>query len=273
MEVISIGIEDENSPIKSMLDLCMKASMERNKDYVLLGCEELGTHIFYRYNINKEEMVGIIGDAIWHYMIDCLLKQIIEREYAYFDQSDHDEIWVAAVNKIKFEDMVASSSMHDTITAKVRDYMDYSDEILIDGFIKFRFKDEIVRLIDAVDSAVEDIMMEREYNEFVKLLRYFVEVQEPKIDEIHVVVEPDNSYKLMDADMHLIDNHDMMEEMAREVTDRNISGDDILISSLITMAPSKIVLHNVEYMNNLELLNTINNVFYGKVNIMLSKNL
>ena len=38
--------------------------------------------------------------------------------------------------------------------------------------------------------------MDREYREFIRLLRYFVEIQEPKIDTVHVIVNYDNSISL-----------------------------------------------------------------------------
>ena len=51
----------------------------------------------------------------------------------------------------------------------------------------------------------------------------------------------------------------------KEITDKEISYDDLLISSLITIAPKRITIHQYDKIKNIELLNTINNVFSGKV--------
>ena len=32
-------------------------------------------------------------------------------------------------------------------------------------------------------------MVEKEYNEFIKLLKYFVEIQESKVDEVNILIE------------------------------------------------------------------------------------
>jgi hypothetical protein len=40
--------------------------------------------------------------------------------------------------------------------------------------------------------------MEREYKEFIRLLRYFVDIQDPKFDTIHVIVGFDGKYALFD---------------------------------------------------------------------------
>jgi putative sporulation protein YtxC len=94
-----------------------------------------------------------------------------------------------------------------------------------------------------------------------------VEIQEPKIEEVHVLVGLDRKYTLLNSKMEVIDN-DILEDLAKEISNDDISHDDLLISSLITIAPNKIIIHNKERMKNQELIETINNVFYGKVNVV-----
>ena len=113
---------------------------------------------------------------------------------------------------------------------------------------------------------MDDLLIEKEYGEFIRLLRYFVEIQEPKVDEIHVVVGEDNRYVLLDSSLRII-NNDLLEDLAREISDKEISHDDLLISSLITIAPRKITIHESERIKNKELLITINTVFSGKVSL------
>jgi len=118
VDVLSVGIDNKNASIKSMLDSYIKLSIKNDMDCALLDCEQVGSNTFYKYNIDKEVLINIIGDVIWHYMINFILRQIIERECAYFDSGDREDIWVAAINKIKFQDMISSASMRDTITSK-----------------------------------------------------------------------------------------------------------------------------------------------------------
>ena len=48
--------------------------------------------------------------------------------------------------------------------------------------------------------------MEREYREFIRLLKYFVDIQDPKFEIIHVVLKPDNKYILLDENKKEITN-------------------------------------------------------------------
>jgi putative sporulation protein YtxC len=92
-----------------------------------------------------------------------------------------------------------------------------NDEMVLDGFIRFRLKDFRHELEKAVDRAVDDLLIEKEYSEFIKLLRYFVEIQEPKVEEVHVVVGEDNKYILLDSSLRII-NNDLLEDLAREIS-------------------------------------------------------
>ena len=144
------------------------------------------------------------------------------------------------------------------------DYFDNSNSIILDGFVNFRLKDYIRNLEEIVDKAVDDFLMDREYREFIRLLRYFVEIQEPKIDTVHVIVNYDNKYTLLDGSKREITN-ECIQEYVNEITEGEINYDDLLVSSLITFAPRKVVIHSMGHSRNKELMETIKNVFYGRV--------
>ena len=107
-------------------------------------------------------------------------------------------------------------------------------------------------------------MVEKEYNEFIKLLKYFVEMQESKIDEINIIIEKNGDYTIQDKK-----GHDIMEILVNDVSElksnKNINIEDVLISGLITNCPLKIKIHCQENCNNKELIETIKNVFLDRV--------
>ncbi len=51
---------------------------------------------------------------------------------------------------------------------------------------------------------IDEFTVEKEYREFIKILQYFVESQEPKYDLVHLVFE-DMDYKLLDGKGDAID--------------------------------------------------------------------
>jgi len=150
------------------------------------------------------------------------------------------------------------------IVRKLSEYFEYSNNLILDGFVNFRLKEYIKDLEDIVDRAVDDFLMEREYKEFIRLLRYFVEIQSPKYDTIHIIIEYDGKYTVLDEMKNEITN-ECIDEFINEIPEEEINYDDLLVSSLITFAPKKIVIHSKGQLKNKELLETIKNVFSDKV--------
>ena len=69
-------------------------------------------------------------------------------------------------------------SVHRALTS----YLIFNDNLNLEGFVRFRTKDYWDFLCETVDSAADAYLINREYQEFIRLLRYFVELQEPKVD-------------------------------------------------------------------------------------------
>ena len=118
--------------------------------------------------------------------------------------------------------------------------------------------------IDKINCIVEDYMIEKEYKEFIKLLKYFVDIQESKIEKIDIYIQSDGGYVLKDG----LDN-DVFEEFVKEIyeckIDTEANVEDIIISGLITNAPKEVVIHNKDKALNLEFIDTIKNVFGERV--------
>jgi putative sporulation protein YtxC len=107
---------------------------------------------------------------------------------------------------------------------------------------------------------------EREYNEFIRLLRYFVEIQECKIETVHLFQSQDGKYLLYDKNNNHISS-EYFDELKSDILDDTINYDDLLISTLITISPQNIVIHEIESFKNKELIQTIINVFTDRITI------
>jgi putative sporulation protein YtxC len=282
MQLFSIGIDDKDMELK---ELIRKKSSVPWIEGLYIEENRIGDLIFLNYNIShilpqkkveevKDRLRLIIADTlsdmIMEDMQSVIVQRIIQNEYFYIDRKDQDRILRDALaimwggrNPIVNAETIREQWRY-RIWDRIMDHLDTNDELVFDGFVTFRLKVFINELEDAVERAVDDLLIENEYNEFIKLLQYFVEIQDPKMDEVHVLQQEDKRYILLDSDFKVIHN-EMLEQLAREITDKEISHDDLLISSLITIAPCKITIHEYDKIKNIELLNTINNVFTGKV--------
>ncbi|HHW62045.1 MAG TPA: hypothetical protein GX404_09095 [Syntrophomonadaceae bacterium] len=128
------------------------------------------------------------------------------------------------------------------IAHKIMDYL-YSNNILfIEGFIQFCMREYLNEIRFAVDLACEELKSEKEYNEFVQLLRYFVDTQPSYIIEVNLFIDKQGNYILWDEDGKRLDD-DLINYYLEDLLVPDITLDDILISILITIAPRRIILH------------------------------
>ena len=152
----------------------------------------------------------------------------------------------------------------NNIVHRVIEYLERNQEIVLEGFINFRLKDYIMEIEDIVDAAVDDFLLEKEYLEFIRLLRYFVEIQEPKINEVHILLEKNNVFKLVDRNGKAIES-EYLDGFAVELMNNSINYEDLLISALITLAPRLVVIHLTNPDEPRDTIKTIENVFGKRV--------
>lgn len=224
-----------------------------------------------KYDILKQYMANILADIIMKHWEVKFIDRIIHKNYNYFSSEERFNILKNVYNVLNEDDAdFYWISKKAQIVNILLDYFKNNDVLNLEGFINFRLKDYINGLYDVVDRAVDDYLIEKEYDEFIKLLKYFAELQEPQYDIVHVLVGDDMSYTLLDGDYKeiqdkLIESHGYF--------DRELNNEDVLISSLITIAPRKIYFHCSETFKDRNFINTVKSIFDDKVFICTGCNI
>ncbi len=285
MQILTIGdLEEINliqEKMKDEIDLLIKEGIEINLNIdqkgniELLRCEinennEFKKNPLNTMNIFHHYIANVIADYIINYKEEKSLEKIIQQQYYYFNPQERKKILDLSIKALNEKEGFYLSTSLYKISKKVRiieelvDYMENHNELIIDGFIRFRLKYYMEDLRDAVDAGVEDYLMEKEYNEFIRLLQYFVDIQEPKIQTMHILIDENHRYSLLDTNYNYIQN-EYLEELATEFLDGEIKYEDLLISSLITIAPTRIYIHHMDDAGNKEIMDTIQKVFNDRV--------
>ncbi len=286
MQFLSIGVNKDTDDIieqiknglekleAGKMNYSIQNEVNSNGSAVIVCCfnddKEVNEKV---YESCKNALVFHISNVLADYIIkkyeEKLIARTISSNYCYFNSIEKKEILNMALRIIRNDDKNLLSSIFQMrrrgiIVKRLVDYLESSNSLILDGFVNFRLKEYTKDLEEIVDKAVDDFLMEREYKEFIRLLRYFVDIQDPKFNIIHVVVSFDNKYILLDETKKEITN-ECIQEFVNEISQGEINYDDLLVSSLITLAPRKIIIHSTNQFRNKELLETIKNVFSGKV--------
>ena len=147
------------------------------------------------------------------------------------------------------------------VTADVEEYLGDSNALVIEGFVRFRMKEYMEELKRSAEEALIRFMAEREHREFVRLLKYFVDIQDQRQETVHVVRTAENRFELRDSEGGRVVG-DYMDTLASDAPGEGVDMSDLLISALITAAPRKVVLHFEPDSTTAE---TIDTVFEGRV--------
>lgn len=234
------------------------------KDRLITRIADKKAYEEFKYILSKNLTEVIIE----HYELR-LLRKIIKENFFYLSDRERASVMDNACKLLKDEGLVQPGGFYyanrrSRITRSILEYLDSENELNIEGFINFRLNVYMNELNDTIERALEIFVAEREYNEFIKLLRYFVEIQECKIDIVHLYQSKDGRYLLYDDNKNRISS-EYFDELRAEIIDDTINYDDLLISTLITISPNKIMIHDIHEFKNRELVQTIMNVFTERI--------
>lgn len=215
-------------------------------------------NIIYKIVVEEfcyEEIQNFLNDTYFFLKYEDM-KEIAERSLKILKNED----------KILDEDAIYYMNKKNDMLSGIQECIGENYEINIKGFMTFRMKKLIVELESMVNKIAERYMAEKEYNEFIKLLKYFVEVQESKIDEINIIIKENGEYIIQDKN-----GRDVMNEILTDLLDVKYSGnvnvDDLIISGLITYCPQNIIIHYPDNCVNKEIIDTIKKVFEERVKL------
>ena len=244
-------------------------SIEGKTHIIKMICED------GKYNEKVKEIINLyVSNILYRIVIDNYRKkemfEFLTDNYFFLKQSEILEAENEVIKvlkgeeKTKNEELVYCLNRINSMIEKIRECISEKQEININGFITFRMKilrGDIEKIIDKV---IELYMVEKEYKEFIKLLKYFVEIQECKIDEVNIIIEENNNYIVKNKEGRNL-YYDFLKEITAEQGAIELNMEDILISGLITNAPKNIIIYGKENCTNKEFLDTIENVFEDKV--------
>lgn len=203
-----------------------------------------------------------------------LVNMIINEKYRNLSTSEVDiilrKLFHASLGKSFYINSVtAALTWKKEIASRVFDFLEAGNTITVDGFINFRLQDFRLELDQLVEEAVEEYLLEKEYDDFISLLRYFVDTQEPRLEKVHVMLASSGAFNMYDQNYKLIDN-DFLEGFILDLMDNDLSYEDLLVSALITIAPKEIVLHLLGPVGEMEsAISTIQSVFQERVTMCI----
>ena len=126
-------------------------------------------------------------------------------------------------------------------------------------------KDYINYLAIISDIALEEHLIKRDRKEFLDSLKYFIDIQEEKLQLLRITITKEGLFILSDEDGNLLEELNN-QEIINLVLQENLNKEDILISAVMTLCPKKIEI--VDYLKNdksKDIIEILKLLFEGRV--------
>ena len=223
--------------------------------------------IHYRGNDNKKfihEVSCILSCLVIDELEEKFLKNIIQKNYFYFNSNEKKQILDICFDTFSNDFNTYFDKKYNCLISDFESYLKNNKSIVLTGFINFRIKNYILILEDVVDDAVNSFVIEKEYFEFVSLLKMYINSQSNNCELVHLIYNNENSI-LLDKNKKVINISDDIFK-AKYLSDITFSSNDYALNSLLTLIPKKIYIHLIDNIVD-EFIHTLGLIFENRVEI------
>lgn len=208
----------------------------------------------------KSEKHSNIESKIALWIVKCfekdILSEILDGNYEGFNKFDKERIIENAQKALES----SSERRRKYIEKSLKEYFAQEKMINIPGFVRFRLKDYKRGLERVLDKIIDKYICEKEYYEFLEMIKEYIKFQTPMFSLLHIVTEEDC---IKYYDRYLTELTEMLEREYSFETD--LSTDDKLLTILVLSAPEKIIWHNSHKSKNKELKTTLSEIFGNRL--------
>lgn len=241
-----------------------------------LGEQMVADRTFYflrcrlKRRTQEKQIRNLIGESLSDFIcnnqLSPLIRQLITKHTSYREPEIIDQIVAIAKENIlsKEKKMVSlqMSRQQDYLAREIARFFYESRQIAIDGYMRFRMQTYRKFLLKQMKEAVEEYTLEKEYRDFIQLLKYFVSVQTSRLPLVHLIHQGTRKFKLLEQDGTPLKINDT-DGTLQEILEQSHSHEDFVLSTLLTVAPEQIVLHSKNPEENV--INTLLQIFEGRI--------
>ena len=260
-----------------MKSFCIKTNNREIIDYLLNKFDKIDfaniSYIDRKFKIYMNFIVHYTGEEIENfYKILCniitetilefyeinIIRRILSFNYFYFDEIERRKIGEICIESLKNNKL---KNRNKTIYSKVKKYVEKNKSMILDGFVTFRIKEYIEKIDELVDEGVNKYIIEKEYAEFISLLKMYVNSKDPETEEIHLIYTNGESILLdKNKDIITISNNNFN---AKYLSDITFSSNDFALNALLSLLPKKINIHLITKKD--EFIDTLCLIFENRV--------
>ncbi len=220
-----------------------------------------GTNIDLFYDC----ICSILTDTILKFYEPIVLKKELNSNFFYFSSSEKDRI----LELCDYESSIESEFFKDkyfSIYNSLYKYLKENHSIVLNGFFNFRLGKYRKTLDYILNTCINRYLIEREYFEFISILRLYIESNISKVSNIHLVYFNGTSI-LLDDNKQVIDSKSKEYFNAKFLSDITFSDNDYILNYLLNTLPAHLTIHiPVDEIED-DFINTLKLIFENRITI------
>ncbi|MCD9026489.1 putative sporulation protein YtxC [Cohnella silvisoli] len=186
-----------------------------------------------------------------------LLRNLFQIRFGLKDAVETDALIAEAVSLLDGEPEMGESWMGrgrerrlQKLASRFSLYLEDHEHLHLDGFLRFRLSDYRAEVQEAAETAIEERLMERQYQEFMTLLKSMVEWQETRTSAVHVLHSGGHAFRLLDEEMRPLEQDfmDTDDTDDKEVfkAEEEQEEESRVVSRLLAASPRQLYIHTPE---------------------------
>lgn len=245
------------------LDYLELAEVKYSKNKFKIYSNIIVHYIGEKISLFDEKLSSIITDTILKFYKEKMIKKIINFDYFYFEEYEKKIIIQNCCEIIESSEYEQISKEKEYIHEAVLQYVIENKSMILEGFVNFRIKEYIKYLDSIVDIAVNKYIIEKEYNEFISLLRMYINSKKSNIKNLHLIYGK--------SELTILDENKKIVPLCKEIynakflSDIIFSENDYALNTLLTLLPQRIEIHLLDSED--EFIKTVKLIFEDRVYI------
>lgn len=266
-----------------MKSLCIKTNNSKAIDYLLnelenshientyFSCKPFKhyTNIIIHYlGDNLDEFYANISDLLTCLIFDNFeykfLRKIALQNYFYFDCIEIGKVLSICEDILCDSEEFSFENRYNILFDNFYEHISTNNKLYLNGFLFFQNKEYFKYLEDATNLAVNKFIIEREYLEFISLLKIYINSHSSTTDTVRLYYNTSKP-TLFDENNNIIDVKDDLFDM-KFASDISFSSNDYILNALLTLIPKRIVVYLSD--NSIdEFINTLSLIFENRITI------
>lgn len=240
------------------LDICFSLKSFKHYKNIIIHFKESNNSLFLN------EISNILSYLVVDLYEEKLIDTFILSEYFYFDAFEREKIADITIEDLcDFEEADYSrDKVLEILSHSFYEYLNNNHSLFLDGFITFRLKEYSNILMEQIDKSVNKFLIQREYVEFISLLKMYINSEDSNIDLVHLIY-CNSKPILLDENKNVIK---VCEDIfnAKYLSDISFSSNDYALNTLLNLIPKKIYVHLIDNKID-EFINTLKLIFEDRI--------